>query len=129
MGAYGSPELYPYEYLKKRCPNCAKAGEGKFCSECGTPYVDKKHRLSKASVRIICISLALFILCFLAGGRNLEAFVLSAFLASLVSFVGNILCVVLSFFKKEKAKFYLSQALFSMGACFISILLFGLFCT
>lgn len=127
MGAYGSPELYPFEYMNRKCPKCGKAGNGKFCSECGTSY-GKKYYIRKASVWVISISIVVFILCFLAGGRDLKAFFLSAFVATIVSFIGNVMCIFFCLIKKRSIKFHLSQALFAMGMGCISVLLFGLIC-
>lgn len=37
MGAYGTPDTYPYEEIERKCPKCGKQGKGKFCCYCGAP--------------------------------------------------------------------------------------------
>lgn len=35
MGAYGTPDTYPYEEIERKCPKCGKVSKGKFCCYCG----------------------------------------------------------------------------------------------
>ncbi|WP_352400145.1 hypothetical protein [Anaerotignum sp.] len=129
MGAYGSPELYPHDFHKSKCPSCGRVGEGKFCSECGTPYECRKYYWSKAGVVVVCISFAIFIACFFAGGKGADSFLLSILIASVACLIGDCICLMLCFFRRKVNRFYLIQALFAIGIGCISFLLFGLICT
>lgn len=45
MGAYGSPDTFPYDKMEKKCPKCGKMVEGKFCPECGARLYKEKKKL------------------------------------------------------------------------------------
>ncbi len=128
MGLFGSPDLYPYDQIEKKCSVCGKMGTGKYCSQCGAPYKLKDKYISIASVVVITASIVVFILCFIAAGVNLAGFFLSLILASSVSFLGNLICIVLCIFKKRKNKIFLIYTLFSMSIAMFAFLLYGLIC-
>ncbi len=128
MGLFGSPDLYPYDQIEKKCNVCGKKGTGKFCSECGTPYKLQDKYISIASIVVFTAAIVVFILCFIAAGVNLAGFFLSLILASCVSFLGNLICTVLCIFKKRKNKIYLIYTLFSISIAMFTFLLYGLIC-
>lgn len=128
MGLFGSPDLYPYVQIEKKCVACGKMGTGKFCSECGVPYKRHAKYFSTAATIVITMSIVIFSLCFIAGGTNLASLFLSAMIAASVCFFGNLINMILCFFKKRRNRLYLIHALLSLAILFIAFLLYGLIC-
>lgn len=128
MGLFGSPELYPYNEIDKKCSACGKMGTGKFCSQCGTPYKRGDKYISISLIVVFTFSILLFFLFFVAGGANITSFFISLMLGSSVSFLGNLICIIFCSIKKRKNRVYLIYALFSLAIAMITFLLYGMIC-
>lgn len=63
MGAYGSPDLYPYDKMERRCPKCGRVVTGKYCPECGAKIgITQKKNSGCLKAFIICIIIVLGLL-------------------------------------------------------------------
>lgn len=71
MGAYGSPDLYPYDKMERRCPKCGRMVTGKYCPECGAKISGAKKKNSGClKAFIICIIIVLGILVLASMGNQ-----------------------------------------------------------
>ncbi len=72
MGAFGSPDTFPYDKMEKKCPKCGKIVEGKFCPECGTRIEgNKKKKSGCLLIFIICLFLIFGFIALTMYGRSL----------------------------------------------------------
>lgn len=73
MGAYGSPDLYPYDKMERRCPKCGRRVSGKYCPECGARMDgtrEKKSGCLKFFIIGICAILVLVVLASIGSKSN-----------------------------------------------------------
>ena len=138
MGAYGTPDIYPYEEIERRCPKCRKISKGKFCCYCGASLTDAKPKKefqrngekgywSMLGMVTLFLSISVFaILFFLGGERELKDLMVSVFLGACVSAVGNLIGMVLCSISKTKNNHYKKFFLGSLALCVCSFILFGM---
>lgn len=138
MGAYGTPDTYPYEEIERKCPKCGKKSKGKFCCYCGASLEgiqpEKKERRDGErgywgifGMIVMFLSIAMFALLFFFGGNSsIKDFSVSLFAGAGVSAAGNLLGMVFCWISKTKNKHYQKYFLGSLAICLISFILFGM---
>lgn len=138
MGAYGTPDTYPYEEIERRCPKCRKMSKGQFCCYCGASLEGAKAKKqiqrdgekgywSMLGMVTLFLSISAFaILFFLGGDRGLKDLMASLFLGAGVSAVGNLVGMVLCSISKTKNNHYKKFFFGSLALCVCSFVLFGI---
>lgn len=131
MGAYGSPDTYPYDKIERKCPKCGKTVKGKFCPECGTPLKKKiilrDNKKSKFDAVLISVSIIINALVYFIGtNRSLNNLFCFAAAASSVCFLGFIIRIVICAISKKDNSGNIKKALISIVLSIILFILFGL---
>lgn len=116
MGAYGTPDTYPYEEIERKCPKCGKVSKGEFCCHCGYPMKldGEKGYKSMYSVYIEVITAVVFLFGVFMGEKTAEWIVFMAWIACLLYSAQNLLAVVLCKIRKTKNKRYIKHFLWSL---------------
>ena len=135
MGAYGTPDTYPYEETERKCPHCGRQSKGRFCCYCGASLEGAK---AKKEVRrdgekgyrsifgglVLFFSIAMFAFLFFFGEKTLKEFSIALFAGAGVSAVGNCIGMILCILSKTKNKWYRKAFFCSLAVCVLSFILF-----
>lgn len=120
MGAYGTPDTYPYEEIERKCPKCGKKSKGKFCCHCGFPMEldGEKGYKSMYSVYIDVLTIVAFSIGVVLGPKTINGIMFMAWIACLFYSAQNLFGAFLCIVKKTKNKRYIKHFLWSL---FISV--------
>ncbi len=136
MGAYGSPDTFPYDKMERKCHRCGKVVVGKYCPECGAK-MDSKIRKEKTSSSgksksgnpifaiVLDIIVTLFIF-FVGTDKSMSSFFGSAIFPALFSAVVYVIKIILSAIKGKDNSYNIKGALISALITIGSFIVFGL---
>ena len=126
MGAYGTPDTYPYEEIERKCSRCGKSSKGEFCCYCGFPLsVDAKQGYkSMYSIILIVLSAVLLGMGLLMSEKTIPDILFIVWVTTLFYTAGNLLGAILCKIKKVKNKRYITHFLCAM---LISVAIFVVF--
>ena len=133
MGAYGSPDTFPYDKVDRKCPKCGKIVSGKYCPECGAKLTNIKNKSADQPVNGKVIDITLLCIGFVIGAIGgfgngkftAYGFVSMLLFADLVFFLGSVVKAIVFAISRTKTKGSGIKILISFIIAFVLLFLLG----
>lgn len=134
MGAYGSPDLYPYDKMERRCPKCGRMVTGKYCPECGAKMTDKQKKRTSIDegdtgnptvAIIVLVAVVMFI--FLVGtDKSLNSLFACIVFPSLFATAVYVIKIIISAIRGKRNHYNIKWALVWAVVTIVAFISFGL---
>ena len=135
MGAYGSPDLYPYDKMERRCPKCGRMVTGKYCPECGAKMTNKSKKRTSVEenetgknpiITIIILTVITMFIFFAGTDKSLNSLFGCIVFPALFATAVYVIKIIISAIRGKRNHYNIKWALVWAIVTIIAFISFGL---